>query len=60
MLENLVVEILKEPIGKNSTRNFVARHNDRITSKFLRTIEMKRIKADREEYFNDFYQLASI
>jgi hypothetical protein len=21
---------------------------------------MKRIKADREEYFNDFYQLASI
>jgi transposase len=60
MLENLVVEILKEPIGENWTRNFVGRHNDRITSKFLRTIDMKRIKADREELFNDFYQLASI
>ena len=60
MLENLVVEVLQKPIGKNWTHNFVARHHDRIQSKFLRSIEIKRVKADNEEYFKDFYQLASI
>ena len=60
MLENLVVEILQKPIGKNWTYNFVTRYHDRITSKFLRSIDINRVKADNKEYFNNFYQLASI
>jgi transposase-like protein len=60
ILENLVVEVLGAPIEVNWTHSFVARHHPRVQSKYLQPFDVKRIKADKKEYYFDFYELVSI
>jgi hypothetical protein len=55
ILENIIVERLKAPIGGSYIRKFVKRHNDRIQSVYLRTIDNARKIADNSKHFEHFY-----
>jgi len=56
ILENLVVEIVKHPIGENWTHNFVERYADTIKSVYLRPLDNSRKIADISAHFEHFYQ----
>ncbi|EDN08188.1 predicted protein [Histoplasma mississippiense (nom. inval.)] len=57
ILHNLVVEILKEPIGANWVARFCQRHKDVIKSVYLRNIDQKRKIADNSTYFKHYFDL---
>ena len=56
ILENLVVDIVKRPIGQHWVYRFCQQYSDRIDSIYLRTIDQKRRIADNSEHFKHFYQ----
>jgi hypothetical protein len=56
ILENLVVEFVKQPVGKNWVYRFCQRHGDRVDSKYLRNIDQTRQIADNSPHFGHFYE----
>jgi Tc5 transposase DNA-binding domain len=57
IIRNLAEEILKGPVGKNWTSNFIRRHSDRIDSRYLRLIDRVRVSAESIPLFKHFYTL---
>ena len=55
ILENLIVEIVRRPIGKCWVRRFCQNYKDRIKSVYLRGIDQTRSVADNSMYFEHFY-----
>ena len=61
ILENLVYEITKEPVGQNWVDRFCERYKDEIKSIYLRRIDRRRQVADNSIWFEHFYsQIRSI
>jgi hypothetical protein len=57
ILENLIVEIVRRPIGQCWIRRFCQRHQDEIKSIYLRGIDQTRKIADNSQYFKHFYSI---
>jgi hypothetical protein len=57
ILENLIVEIVRQPIGQCWVRRFCQRHRDKIKSTYLRGIDQTRKVADNSVYFEHFYSV---
>ena len=57
MVKNLAEEIIGRPVGKNWSSQFVRRHNDRLTSRYLRNIDKKRQDTECAPIFKQFYDL---
>jgi hypothetical protein len=57
IIKNLAEEILKGPMGKNWTGNFLQRHRERINSHYLRPIDRARVSAESVPMFKHFYTL---
>ena len=55
MLENLVVEIVKRPLGECWIRRFCQRHGDVIQSVYLRNIDQARHIADNSRHFQHYF-----
>jgi hypothetical protein len=56
MVENLVFDIAKVVPGSKWVDRFCNRHQDRITSRYLRSIDNSRYVADNSEHFAEFYR----
>jgi Tc5 transposase DNA-binding domain len=57
IIRNLAEEILKGPVGKNWTSNFIKRHSERICSVYLRPLDRARASAESVAVFERFYAL---
>jgi len=55
ILENLIVEIVRKPIGQCWVRRFCQRHKNEIKSVYLRGIDQTRKVSDNSAYFEHFY-----
>jgi hypothetical protein len=60
ILENLIIEIVRKPIGQCWVRRFCQRHKDRIKSIYLRGIDQTRKVADNSTYFEHFYSVVRV
>ena len=60
ILENLVVEIVGEPIGQCWIRRFCQRYENEIKSIYLRGIDQTRKVADNSEHFEHFYRVVRL
>ena len=59
MVRNLAEEMIQKPIGKNWTRQFVKRHENRLISLYLRNLNSQRVKAEYAPMFKQFYDLVT-
>ena len=46
IVKNLAEEIIRRPVGKNWSSQFVKRHKERLISRYLRNIDQKRQDAE--------------
>jgi hypothetical protein len=60
ILENLIVEIVRKPIGQCWVRRFCQRHRNKIKSIYLRGIDQSRKVADNSAYFEHFYRVVRV
>jgi Tc5 transposase DNA-binding domain len=60
IIKNLAEEILKGPVGKNWTTEFIKRHSARVSSVYLRSLDRARVSAESPATFEHFYQLVYI
>jgi Tc5 transposase DNA-binding domain len=56
-IRNLAEEMIKGPVGKNWTGNFLKRHAERIDSHYPRPIDRARVSAESVPLFEHFYTL---
>jgi Tc5 transposase DNA-binding domain len=57
IIRNLAEEIIKGPVGKNWTADFIKRHSERICSVYLRPLDRARVSAESITAFEHFYTL---
>ncbi|PVH90585.1 hypothetical protein DM02DRAFT_472763, partial [Periconia macrospinosa] len=57
ILEKLIVEMVREPVGKCWVRRFCQRYENKIKSIYLRGIDQTRKVADNTAHFEHFYQV---
>jgi Tc5 transposase DNA-binding domain len=57
IVQNLAEEIADASLGKNWTSRFIKRHQNRITSIYLRPIDKSRVSAESKSIFEQFYAL---
>jgi Tc5 transposase DNA-binding domain len=57
IVRNLADEIIKGPVGKNWTGQFLKRHSSRISSVHLRYLNRSRVSAESPSVFEHFYAL---
>lgn len=57
MIRNLAEEMLKGPVGKNWTSDFIKRHSSRICSVYLDRIDRARCSAESVSVLEQFYAL---
>ena len=55
MLENLVVEMIKQPLGDRWIQRFCKRHTNVILSIYLRGIDQARTIADNTKHFQSYF-----
>jgi Tc5 transposase DNA-binding domain len=55
IIRNLAEEMLKGPVGKNWTGNFIKRHSQRICSVYLDPLDRARVSAESVPVFEQFY-----
>ena len=55
IIKNLAEEMLKRPVGKNWTSDFIKRHSSRICSVYLDPIDRARCSAESVPVFEQFY-----
>jgi hypothetical protein len=60
MLKNIAEEIAGTTLGINWVSRFRKRHNDRLSSLYLRTIDHQRKTADNSRYFQRFFTLVRL
>ena len=60
ILRNLVVEIVKGPVGENWVNRFCQRYKDQLTSIYLRSIDQTRKIADNSKYFENYFTRGSV
>ena len=60
IVKNLAEEIARVKLGKNWVSRFCKRHQDKLLSVYLRTIDHKRKLADNSAYFQHFYEQVRI
>src|SRR5450432_3637227 len=60
IVQNIAEELIGRPVSKNWTSRFISRHQDRLSSVYLCTIDNKRVKADSIPYLESFYSLVSL
>ena len=57
IVKNLAEEIIGRSVGKNWSNEFVKRHKDRLTSRYLENIDKKRQDAEYAPMFKQFFDL---
>ena len=57
ILENLVIELIKKPIGKCWVHRFLERYENELTSVYLRNIDQSRHVADNSKHFKHYFTL---
>ena len=57
ILKNLVVELVKKPVGKCWVHRFLERYKNQLTSIYLRNIDQSRHVADNSRYFEHYFTL---
>ena len=60
MLENLVVEIIKRPVGERWVERFYKRHSNELASIYLRNIDQSRHIADNSRHFQHYFDQVSV
>ena len=60
MLENLVVEITRHPVRERWVERFRKRHNNELTSRYLRNIDQSRHVADNSKHFQHYFNTVSV
>src|SRR6201999_904068 len=59
ILKNIAEELAKTDLGVNWVARFRKRHEARLSSVYLRTIDHQRKMADNSRYFRDFFDSVS-
>ena len=59
IVKSLAEEIIECRVGKNWSNEFVKRHKDRLTSRYLENIDKKRQDAEYAPMFKQFYDLVN-
>ena len=59
LLENLVVEIIRRPIGERWVERFCKRHDNELKSIYLRGIDQARHIADNSRHFQHYFDTVS-
>ena len=57
IVRNLAEELLQKEVGKNWAAGFCKRHEDRISSVYLRPLDRARVAAEHPTYIEHFYAL---
>lgn len=60
LLENLVVEIIRRPIGERWVERFCKRHGTELKSIYLRSIDQARHVADNSRHFQHYFDTVSL
>lgn len=60
IVRNLAEEIIQDRVGKNWTAGFIKRHQPKLKSLYLHTIDNQRVKADYAPLIKQFYDLVWI
>lgn len=60
LLENFVVEIIRRPVGERWVERFCKRHNTKLKSIYLRSIDQARHVADNSQHFQHYFDTVSI
>ena len=60
MVENLVREITKRPVGERWVERFRKRHSNEFTSRYLRNIDQSRHVADNSKHFQHYFDNVSV
>ena len=57
ILENLVTELIRKPVGKRWIERFQKRHENELASVYLRNIDQSRHIADNSKHFRHYFTL---
>ena len=57
ILENIVVELLRKPVGGRWIERFIKRYENEFESVYLRSIDQSRHIADNSTYFEHYFAL---
>ena len=60
MVENLVQELIKGHVGEDWVRRFIKRHENKLASLYLDSIDYVRRVADNSRHFSHYFMLVSI
>ena len=60
MIENLVQELTKGPVGDRWVSRFTKRHDNELASIYLESIDYARRVADNSKHFNHYFMLVSV
>jgi hypothetical protein len=58
-IENLVVKLIKKPIGKHWIYRFCKRYKKRLQSRYLQAIDQSRYLADNSRHFETYFEIVS-
>jgi hypothetical protein len=59
MLRNLAQEIVKHPVSERWSRRFRKRHENRLSSVYMRNVDRVRQVADNSAHFQHYFDTAS-
>jgi hypothetical protein len=57
MVCTFAAEIARKPVGRGWSQRFCKRHQDILSSRYLRPIDRQRLHADNKESYRDYYTL---
>lgn len=60
MIQNLVQELIKGPVGEHWVNRFINRHNNELASVYLESIDYARRVADNSRHFSHYLMLVSV
>ena len=60
LLENLIVEIVRRPIGERWVERFCKRHSNEVKSIYLRGIDQARHIADNSRHFQHYFDTVRV
>ena len=60
LLENLVVEIIRRPVGERWVERFYKRHSTELKSIYLRSIDQARYVTDNSRHFQHYFDIVSV
>lgn len=60
IVENLVKELVKGPVGERWVSRFTARHSDKLSSIYLDSIDYARRVADNTRHYEHYFMLVGV